>query len=125
MMNGPDDFNAFLATLSPEEQQQLMALGTLDERDAQMQQQMALAEMLGKPRERQYSTGAGAAMGELANGLRMIHSQGQLEKLQAEQAALLAQKDAGRNLMLQGIQRYGQPAPTYDVSAPVPFTFGG
>lgn len=122
------DFNALLSQMSPEELEQLLGLGTLDERGEALQQQMALAQALQQPTGGHPSiTPLGGALGALNNGLRYIHGANKLEKLQKDQEALLAKKDEGRGLFVDAMRRRaaGLPA-TEAMPAPVaPFALGG
>lgn len=122
--NDADDFNAMLSSLSPEELQQLLGLGTLDERGALLSNQMAQADALMQPQGRQYSTGLGAALGGIGDLTRQIAGTRQQEALLKQQEALLGKKDAGRGLYTEALRRrMGQPQmqPTENVIPAVPF----
>lgn len=98
-----DEFSQMWESLPPEVQEQLLGMGTLDERGALLQQQMAQAEALRQPSGKQYSTGLGAALGGLGDVTRMIGGTMDMGRLQKEQEALLGKKDAGR----MSFARYG------------------
>lgn len=121
------DFNALLSQMSPEELEQLLGLGTLDERGEALQQQMALAQALQQPMGGQPSiTPLGGALGALNNGLRYIHGQNQMEELQKQQQALLASKDKGRRDFVSALRRQGEASPMLEgVTPAVPFALGG
>jgi hypothetical protein len=96
---------ALLEQLSPEELQQLMGMGTLDERGGMAQQQQARADAL-----RNYEAPAmltpggaiGAGMGDLfrevGGGVGAMRAQGQM-------GDLLNEKDAGRSLYVDVLRR--------------------
>lgn len=118
--NDADDFEALLSTMSPEELQQILGLGTMDERGALLQQQMAQAEALRQPSGRQYSTGWGAALGGLGDAAKFIAGSRQMDKTQAGLEELLGKKDAGRGLYVDAMRRRAT-APQQDVIPAVPF----
>lgn len=123
------EFNQLWEMMTPEEQNQLLAMGTLDERQGQLERQRAQAELLRQGSNQQYSTGLGAALGGLANVVQAGQGQYQLEKAQQGIQDILAQKDAGRqsygNLMHRFAQQQAQQArpPTMDVTPGIPFSF--
>lgn len=92
-----DEFDEydFMQELSPEEAQKLINLGTLDERAALLQQQLARAEALRQPGPR-HSTPMGAAVGGIGDIFNAIQSAMQQRDIQRQQQELLGQKDAGR-----------------------------
>lgn len=115
-----DDFNALLSQMSPEELEQLLNLGTMDERGALLQQQMAQAEALRQPSGRQYSTGLGAALGGIGDLTRQIAGTRQMDTLRQQQEALLGKKDAGRGLYVDALRRRpGEVTP--DIIPATPF----
>jgi len=116
------DFSDLLQQMTPEELEQLIGLGTLDERQQMLGHQMAQAELLRQPSNRHYSTGWGAALGGLADVVRAGQGQYQLEQAQQGMQDLLAQKDAGRGLYVDAIRRRPQQ-PTPDIAPPIPFSF--
>lgn len=116
------DFDALLQQMTPEELEQLLGLGTLDERQGMLGHQMAQAELLKQPSNKQYSTGWGAALGGLGDVIRAGQGQYQLEQAQQGMEDILAQKDAGRGLYADAIRRRPQQ-PTMDVAPALPFSF--
>lgn len=109
-----EQFAQLLASATPEELQQLLGMGTLDEKGGALEQQMAQALALRQGGGRQYSTGAGAALGavgDVLNGVRSHQQEGELKK---QQEALLGQKDAGRNLYVELLRRRAQSAGKYN-----------
>jgi hypothetical protein len=115
-----DDLNALLSQMTPEELEQLLGMGTLDERGGLLQQQMMQAEALRKPSGQQYSTGLGAALGGMGDLARTIGGTMDMGRLQKEQEALLSQKDAGRGKYVDALRR--RPgAPTENVIPAAPF----
>lgn len=114
-----DDFSQLWESLPPEVQEQLLGMGTLDERGALLQQQMAQAEALRQPSGKQYSTGLGAALGGMGDLARTIGGTMDMSRLQKEQEALLGKKDAGRmSFARHGLRGGTQPQ---DVIPAVPF----
>ena len=117
-----EDFNALLQQMTPEELEQLLGMGTLDERQNMLGHQMAQAEILKQGSGKQYSTGMGAALGGLADVIRAGQGQYQMQQAQAGMEDLLGQKDAGRALYADAIRRRPQQ-PTMDVTPALPFSF--
>jgi hypothetical protein len=116
-----DDLNALLSQMTPEELEELLALGTLDERGGLLQQQMAQAEALRQPSGRQHSTGLGAALGGIGDLTKFIGGTRQMDDLRAKQEALMGQKDAGRGLYANAIRRRPAEA-TPDIIPAAPFS---
>lgn len=116
------EFAELWELMSPEEQNQLLAMGTLDERQAMLNRQMQQAELLKQGSGKQYSTGAGAALGGLADVIRAGQGQYMGQQAQAGIEDVLGQKDAGRSLYADAIRRRPQP-PTPDVLPALPFSF--
>lgn len=116
-----DDLNALLSQMSPEELEQLLGLGTLDERGGMLNQQMAQAEALRQPSGRQATTGWGAAFGGAADGLRNIQGMQQMDAIRKQQEALLGKKDAGRGLYANALRR-GPAEVTPDIIPAAPFS---
>lgn len=111
MFSDPNDaaFQQLLAQASPEELEQLMGLGTMDERGGLLEQQLAQAQALRTNNSQGHSTGLGAAFGGVADMLNGYASGAQQKGLGAQQQGLLGQKDAGRNLYLELLRRRGAP----------------
>lgn len=115
-----DDLNALLSQMTPEELEQIFGMGTLDERGALLNQQMAQAEALRQSSGKQYSTGLGAALGGLGDVTRMVGGTMDMNRLQKEQEALLGKKDAGRGLYVDALRRRPGMSPE-DVLPAAPF----
>lgn len=115
-----EDLNALLSQMSPEELEQLLSMGTLDERGDLAQQQMAQAEALRKPSGQQYSTGWGAALGGVGDMARFIGGTRGMEASQADLEAILGKKDAGRGKYVDAIRRR-PPEMTPDIMPAAPF----
>lgn len=127
-MNAPSsdlELEALLASMSPEELAELMGMGTLDERAALLEQQMAQAQALRQPSGERHITGAGGAFGGLNDAVKNVWGAYQQKQLQDQQAALLDQKDQGRSLYLDALRRRqaaGYPSEaTTDVVPVTPF----
>lgn len=82
--------------LSPELLQRLLSLGTMDEQDAMLQEQLAQAEALAKP-QGGYSTPTGAALGGLGNLLNGLTSKRKQGEIGRKREDLLKQKQALRS----------------------------
>jgi hypothetical protein len=127
------EFQQLLATASPEELEQLMGLGTLDERGALLDGQLAQAQALRTNNSQGHSTGLGAGLGGLSDVLNAYSSVRDQKAVGAEQQALAGKKDAGRNLYVELLRRRGaQPTaeaptqPTAGLSFGLdPLRFGG
>ena len=124
-----EEFSQLWEMMTPEEQNQMLAMGTLDERQAQMERQRQQAELLRQGSGQQYNTGMGAALGGLADVIRAGQGQYQLENAEAGIQDILGKKDAGRksygNLMQRFAQQQAQQArpPTPDVMPALPVSF--
>ena len=124
-----EDFSALLQQMTPEELEQLLGMGTLDERQAQMERQRQQAELLRQGSNQQYNTGMGAALGGLADVIRAGQGQYQLENAEAGIQDILGKKDAGRKSYGDLMQRFAQQQaqqvrpPTPDVMPALPFSF--
>lgn len=114
------EMDELLSQFSPEELAELIGLGTLDERGALLQDQMAQAQALRQPQAGHHTTGMGAALGGLGDVVRGFAGARQTTALGAQQAELLGQKDKGREMFLRALRQRGQvgPAapPTLDLS---------
>jgi hypothetical protein len=99
------EFQQLLASASPEELEQLMGMGTLDEKGGLLEQQMAQAQALRSNHSQGHSTGLGAGLGGLADILNGYASGRQQKETGEQQQALLAQKDSGRNLYADLLRR--------------------
>lgn len=119
--NETDDFSQLFDSLPPEVQEMLMGMGTLDERGALLQQQMAQAEALRQPSGRQYSTGLGAALGGIGDFARQVAGTRGMDKAQGDLAALLDKKDAGRMAYAKNVLRRPQQPMAEDVVPAMPF----
>jgi len=123
------DFSQLWELMTPEELEQLLGLGTLDERQQMLGHQMAQAELLRQPSNKHYSTGWGAALGGLADVVRAGQGQYQLEQAQQGMEDILGKKDAGRVAYGELLQRFAQQQakqnqpPTPDIAPPIPFSF--
>lgn len=103
-----------LSQLTPEELQQLMGMGTLDERGQLLQQQLQMADALRQPQAGEHSTGLGAALGGLGDVLRGTIGGIAGKQAMGKMEGLMGQKDAGRNTFLQAFlkgQRGGAAGP--------------
>lgn len=118
-----DDYE-LLSQLPPEALEQLLGLGTLDERGGLLQQQLAQAEALRQPRQQQHSTGGGAIGHGIGNLFRGIHGTIQGGQAQAGMQDLMGQKDAGRSAYVRAISDYlrrkSQPQPEPALIGPSP-----
>lgn len=87
---------ALFSALSPEELQQLLGMGSLDERGDAIQQQLEQAMALRNVRPVQRSTAGGAILSGLGDVVGNVRSEMQQKDLRSQQAANLDKKDAGR-----------------------------
>ena len=120
-----NELEALLATLTPEELQQLMGLGTNDERSGIVQQQLAQADALRNSQMGDYGTPGGAAMGGISSVLDKVRGGMEAKDLQGQQQGLLGQKDAGRMTYLDALRRQQQgPAlPPKNITVDIPGAF--
>lgn len=98
------ELEALLSQLDPDTLQQLLGMGTLDERGQLLQQQQAMAQALRQPQGGGYSSvgGAiGAGLGDLVRGIGGGIASADLMK---QQQALLGQKDAGRSAYVDALR---------------------
>lgn len=116
MMDDPNNPYAALAQMDPAVLDELMRLGTLDERNALLEQQIAQAQALRQPDNAQHYSALGGVLGGLNSAIGNIYGTYKTEKAAAEQQNLLKQKDAGRGLYVQEMMRlYGRTPVTTDV----------
>ncbi|NBD11833.1 hypothetical protein [Corallococcus silvisoli] len=123
MNNSPmsNDPYAFLASLTPEEQQQLMGMGTLDDRAAMLEQQMAQAEALRSGDNREHYSAAAGALSGLSNAANNVYGTYMQKQALEQQRQLLNQKDQGRNLYADILRRQQQQGSAMDVIPSNPF----
>jgi hypothetical protein len=122
-------FLELLSSLTPEEMEQLMGMGTLDERSALVQQQLSQAEGLRAKSGAEWAQGPGAsglsaALGGLGGLANSIAGTVQGGRASEELQGLLGKKDAGRNLYAQLLRRQGQGAPAVQPAAGPAMPFG-
>lgn len=90
-----DEFSALLQSLSPENQQLLLGMGSLDDRGALLEKQMAQAQALRAPR-----SGSGGLLGQgladFGNMMRDNRGREEADGIRSQQSALLDKQDAGR-----------------------------
>ena len=113
--NNPNDPYAFLASLSPggrspdgitqAEQQQLLGMGTLDERAALLEQQLAQAAALRQADNREHYSGAAGALSGFSNAANNVAGAYMQKQAMDQQKQLLDQKDEGRNTYASVLQR--------------------
>lgn len=96
-----------LAQLSPEELAQLLGLGTMDERSALLQQQLAQAEALRQGGGQKYSTGLGAALGGLGDVVNNVAGSMKAQKVNDQLLGLADEKDKRRQLYLKALRGDG------------------
>lgn len=106
------ELEALLAQLTPEQLQQYMGLGTVDERSDLVAQQLAQADALRGQAMGDYSTPGGAALGGIGNIVEKMVGGYQGQELRGQQQDLLGQKDAGRMMFLEALRgkKPGLPA---------------
>lgn len=104
------ELEALMASLSPEELEQLMGLGTLDEQGALLEQQQAQAQGLLRGGNAQRTTGIGAALSGLGDAVGAGVGAYRQGKLNEQQKALVDQKQTGRNLYADALRRKPQGA---------------
>ena len=114
------ELDALMAKLSPEEQQLLLSMGTLDERGMALQEQMAQAQALRRPSQQRHITPLGGALGGFSNAVNNVHGAYRLAELQKQQEALFDRKDTGRGTYADVMRRNQQPT-GYDVVPATPF----
>lgn len=100
-----------VSKLSPEQLQQLMDLGALDEQGGDIDKQMQQAMALQAPAAQQHTTGAGATFGSLGNIINGMRGGLQQKDLQAQQKDILKQKTDARTLYAKLMQPQAAQAP--------------
>jgi hypothetical protein len=130
--------------LTQEQLQQLMQLGSMDEQDADLQQQLAQAQALGAPTEEHHLTPAAAALGGLGNLFRGLSSHRKEGDIRRQRDDLQRKKSEARQLFAQqmglglppqqsggggGVQEaqlmgYGAPQPMGPVAGTTPYGAG-
>jgi hypothetical protein len=96
-----------LDTLSPEQMQQLLRLGTLNRQDDIIQQEIERAMAQGQPSKAQHTTGIGALFGGMGDAVRGVGSELRQRDLRGQQQANLDQEEQARNLFAQLLRRQG------------------
>lgn len=100
-MNGADPLADLLRSLPPDQLQQILNSGTLDQKDTHLQQQQAQAQALREQANGKQAYGAGAGLGQgLASFFGAVH-QGQLEDQQQKQ---FGQRQDSVNALVQALQ---------------------
>jgi hypothetical protein len=127
--SGFDAFSQQLAALSPQQRQQILGLGTWDDRHQRLMEQLQQAQAL-RQDPGQHSTGLGEALGGLGSVLSTVNSGLQSKALNAKLDALVGQRQQGRDAYAQAIvdalrrrqaDRFGAiTAPGGGVIAPIP-----
>lgn len=100
------DYFAFLNALSPEELAQMSGMGTLDERGQALEGQLAAAQALQRRPVAQHATAGGAIGSGLGRVVDAVRGGLQEKDVRQQQAALLQQKDAGRNAYSEALRRF-------------------
>lgn len=107
-----------LSQLSPEQLQQLMALGSLDEQGGDLDKQMEQAQALGQQQTSPHSTWGGAALGGLAGLINQLKSGHDVTQIQGQKAALRDKKSDVRGMYAQ-LLRGSAPPPAPGAPQPV------
>ena len=98
-----NDFNDLISTLPPGALEQLLGLGTLDERGAMLDRQLAQAEALRQSGTTPRSTGLGALGSGLAGAINQAVAGAKSNQLRGEQTKLLSEKDRLRLLAVKAL----------------------
>lgn len=110
-MFDPSSFDALLGDIPPEALEQMLAAGTLDERGAQLQQQMAQAEALRTNNASRAHTGIGAALSGAADMLNAYSAKQGMQAGAQGLSHLSDQKDALRRAYVEALRRGGRAQP--------------
>lgn len=95
-----------LNSLPPEVLEQLIGLGTLDEQQALLEQQMQQAQALrGSGMAQGHRTGVGAGLAGLGDVLNGVRGGLDAQRLQGEMGGLLEQKKKGRSVYADLLRR--------------------
>jgi hypothetical protein len=94
--------------LTPEQLQQLMQLGSMDEQDADLQQQLAQAQALGAPTEQHALTPTAAVLGGLGNIFKGLTAHRQEGDIRRKRDDLQRKKSEARQLFAQQLG-FGAP----------------
>ena len=104
-----NELEALLASLTPEQLQEIMGLGTVDARSDIVAQQLAQADALRNAQVGNNMTPGGAALSGMGNLLDKVRGGLETQDLRAQQQGLLGQQDAGRMTYLQALRNKQQP----------------
>jgi hypothetical protein len=96
-----NEYDSLLSRLTPEQLQQMMELGSLDEQGGLLHEQMAQAEALRKPSGVQGYGAAGGLFHGLADGINNISGAIRQKQLYGEQKDLLGKKTKGRSTLVE------------------------
>lgn len=103
------DAGAPLKRFSPEELMQIMRLGTQDDRQKMLDEQMAQAQALRKPGPGGSISPAGASFGGLADLVNNISGMRKEKDLRGQQNAALDGQDQTMLMLAQALRGGGQP----------------
>lgn len=126
-----EELMALLEYMTPEEQQQLLGMGSIPGRSQLVQGQLDRAQGLMQPQSGRHTTLGGAIGGGLGDVARSLIGGFQTADADKRLAALLAQQDAGRGLYAEALGRprkmgaTGEAAGQMAGGAMLPFGLGG
>lgn len=104
-----DELAMVLEGLSPEQRQQLLGLGVIDEEQALLQQQMAMADALRQGSGQQYTSPFAAAVGGLGdvvgNISGAVKQEGLMDDLQANVGRRVEGRDAFTQAQIDALRR--------------------
>lgn len=106
---------SIFSQLTPEQLQQLLSLGTLDEQGSLLEQQLAQAQALRNPMGGQRSTGLGAGIAALGDTLRGVSGAIQEGRIRKEQEALIPKRQSGRSILADLLRAQSQKFPDADL----------
>ena len=116
-----DMYSQLMATMTPEEIEQLLGLSTAEDENAMLQAQLAQAQELARGSGNRYQTAGGAFLGGAGDLLQAIAGHRDQKALRAKQAELISRQGAGRKQLGQSIYNaMRQPGPSPDGSPTVP-----
>lgn len=115
-----DDLSSLLSQIPPEQLEQMLGLGTLDEEDALLAQQMEQAQALRKGSGKQFSTPVGALLGGLGDVINSGMGAQQANQLMGQRKDLLGKKTSGRKAYVDALRSSQTALPPELLRPPAP-----
>jgi hypothetical protein len=105
-MNGGDaDMLAYIQTMTPEELDRLLGLGSFGQREQLLEEEAARAQAMQQPRGTRYSTGGGALLGAVGDVAGALGGSMYADLIRGKRSQLLDETDQRRRLLAEAAKR--------------------